>query len=186
MLVDHAEYKGRVAMWAFLQPSRQDVEPYRQYVEQIRTTVDRINSRFGTESWQPTRLELGEDIYRAVAAYSCYDVLLVNPILDGMNLVAKEGPIVNQRSGVLILSESAGAHEELGGHVLTVNPFDVELTARAIHRALQMSQLERDERSTAINQIVATNDVARWVRDQLEDIRALATRSNRAVPSAAS
>ncbi|HEV2416007.1 MAG TPA: trehalose-6-phosphate synthase, partial [Candidatus Dormibacteraeota bacterium] len=102
-----------------------------------------------------------------------YDVLLVNPILDGMNLVAKEGPTVNQRSGVLVLSESAGAHEELGAYALTVNPFDVELTARAIHRALQMPQLERSERSTAINQIVATNDVARWIRHQLEDIRSL-------------
>jgi trehalose 6-phosphate synthase len=186
MLEDHPEYQHRIAMWAFLQPSRQDVETYREYLDQIHATVERINSRFGTDSWLPTRLELGEDIYKAVAAYSSYDVLLVNPILDGMNLVAKEGPIVNQRSGVLILSESAGAHEELGGHVLTVNPFDVELTARAIHRALQMSQLDREERSTAINQIVATNDVARWVRNQLEDIRALATRTNRIVPSAAS
>ena len=173
MLEDHAEYHHRVAMWAFLQPSRQDVATYRDYLDLVRKTVERINSRFGAESWQPTRLELGEDIYKAVAAYSSYDVLLVNPILDGMNLVAKEGPIVNQRSGVLILSESAGAHEELGANALTVNPFDVELTARAIHRALQMSQLERDERSTAINQIVSSNDVARWIRHQLEDIRAL-------------
>lgn len=173
MLEDHPEYHRRIALWAFLQPSRQDVETYRHYVELIRTTVNRINSRFGTESWQPTHLELGEDIYKAIAAYSCYDVLLVNPILDGMNLVAKEGPVVNPRSGVLVLSESAGAHEELGAHVLTVNPFDVELTARAIHRALEMPPLERSERATAINQIVATNDVARWVRHQLEDIRAL-------------
>jgi trehalose 6-phosphate synthase len=173
MLEDHPEYHGRVAMWAFLQPSRQDVGTYRDYVDAVRTAVDRINSRFGSSSWQPTRLELGEDIDKALAAYSSYDVLLVNPILDGMNLVAKEGPIVNQRSGVLILSESAGAHEELGAHALSVNPFDVELTALTIHRALEMPQLERDERSNAINQIVATNDVARWIRYQLEDIRAL-------------
>jgi trehalose 6-phosphate synthase len=99
--------------------------------------------------------------------------LLVNPILDGMNLVAKEGPIVNQRSGVLVLSESAGAHEELGIHGLSVNPFDVEMTAQAIHRALEMSPAERAERSQAINQIVSTNDVARWIRHQLEDIRSL-------------
>ena len=108
-----------------------------------------------------------------MAAYRSYDVLLVNPILDGMNLVAKEGPVVNQRSGVLILSESAGAHEELGAHALSINPFDVEITARAIHRALQMSLPERIERSTSINQTVAANDVARWIRHQLEDIRAV-------------
>jgi trehalose-6-phosphate synthase len=108
-----------------------------------------------------------------VTAYRSYDVLLVNPILDGMNLVAKEGPVVNQRSGVLVLSESAGAHEELGAHGVTINPFDVEITARALHRALQMSPAEREQRSQAIKQIVATNDVARWIRYQLEDIRSL-------------
>jgi trehalose 6-phosphate synthase len=160
-------------MWAFLQPSRQDVDAYRQYVELVRATVERINARFGHRAWQPTRLELGEDIYRAVAAYMSYDVLLVNPILDGMNLVAKEGPVVNQRAGVLILSESAGAHEELGAHALSVNPFDVEVTAKTMHRALQMSQSERSERSIAINQVVAASDVARWIHHQLEDIRSL-------------
>jgi trehalose 6-phosphate synthase len=173
LLEDHPEYHGRVGMWAFLQPSRQDVDAYRHYLDLVRATVERINARFGKDAWQPTRLDLGEDIYRAVAAYRSYDVLLVNPILDGMNLVAKEGPVVNQRSGVLILSESAGAHEELGAHALSVNPFDVEVTATAIHLALRMSQSERSERSTAINQVVAANDVARWIRHQLEDIRSL-------------
>jgi trehalose 6-phosphate synthase len=90
-----------------------------------------------------------------------------------MNLVAKEGPVVNRQAGVLVLSESAGAHEELGAHALSVNPFDVEVTAKALHRALQMSQAERSERSIAINQVVAANDVARWIRHQLEDIRSL-------------
>jgi len=183
LLEDHPEHHGRVGMWAFLQPSRQDVDAYRQYLHLVRATVERINERFGSGAWQPTRLELGEDIYRAVAAYRSYDVLLVNPILDGMNLVAKEGPVVNQRAGVLVLSESAGAHQELGAHALSVNPFDVEVTARAIHRALQMSQAERSERSMAINQVVADNDVARWIHHQLEDIRSL-TPPQRAVSHA--
>ena len=186
LLEDHPEYHGRIALWAFLQPSRQDVEAYQQYLTLVQSTVERINSRFAREGWSPTRLDLGEDIYRAVAAYSSYDVLLVNPILDGMNLVAKEGPVVNQRAGVLILSESAGAHEELGAHVLSVNPFDVEITARALHRALTMPLPDRTERSNAINQIVAANDIARWVRHQLEDIRSLAPplRSAAAAPIA--
>ena len=171
LLEDHPEHHGRIAMWAFLQPSRQDVDAYRQYLDRVRAIVDRINTRFGNDVWQPIRLDVGEDIYRAVAAYRSYDVLLVNPIIDGMNLVAKEGPVVNERSGVLILSESAGAHEELGNHVLSINPFDVEVTARALHRALQMDQSERNDRSSAIYQTVATNDVARWIRHQLEDIR---------------
>ena len=171
LLEDHPEYHGLVTLWAFLQPSRQDVDAYKQYLDQVRSTVDRINSRFRNEVWEPTRLDLEEDMHRALAAYRSYDVLLVNPILDGMNLVAKEGPVVNQRLGVLILSESAGAHEELGTHGLSINPFDVEATAGAIHRALQMNRAERAERSNAINQIVAANDVARWIRHQLEDIR---------------
>lgn len=177
LLEDHPKFHGRIALWAFLQPSRQDVEAYRQYLDLVNSAVARINSRFGTGSWQPTRLELGEDIHRAVAAYTAYDVLLVNPILDGMNLVAKEGAVVNQRAGVLILSESAGAHEELGAHALTVNPFDVEVTARAIYRALDMSQAERLERSSALNRIVGANDVSRWIRHQLEDIRTLTSPS---------
>jgi trehalose 6-phosphate synthase len=171
LLDDHPEYLGRVALWAFLQPSRQDVDAYQEYLEMVMSTVEYINTRFRTADWEPIRLDLGEDIHRALAAYRSYDVLLVNPILDGMNLVAKEGPVVNQRSGVLVLSESAGAHEELGAYGLSINPFDVEITARAMHRALQMSPAERAERSDAINQIVATNDVARWIRYQLEDIR---------------
>jgi len=173
LLEDNLEHQGRVTLWAFLQPSRQDVQAYRHYLELVRSTVARINSRFRMGGWEPIRLDLGEDIDRALAAYRSYDVLLVNPILDGMNLVAKEGPVVNQRAGVLVLSESAGAHEELGAHGLSINPFDVEVTARAIHRALQMAPAERAERSEAINQIVAANDVARWIRYQLDDIRSL-------------
>ena len=173
LLEEHPEYHRRVGMWAFVQPSRQDVDAYRQYVELVRATVERVNARFGTAAWQPIHLDFGEDIHRAVAAYRSYDVLLVNPMLDGMNLVAKEGPVVNQRAGVLILSESAGAHEELGAYALSVNPFDVEATATAMHIALQMPHAERSERSTAINQVVAANDVARWIRHQLEDIRSL-------------
>ncbi len=173
LLEDHPEHHGRVVFWAFLQPSRQDVAMYRDYLREVKMTTERINQRFRTGAWEPTRLELGEDMDRAAAAYRSYDVLLVNPILDGMNLVAKEGPIVNRRLGVLVLSESAGAHEELGMHALSINAFDVEVTARALQAALEMSQEERDARSKAIQQIVAANDIARWVRLQLEDIRSL-------------
>jgi trehalose 6-phosphate synthase len=173
LLEDHPEHHGRVTFWAYLQPSRQDVGMYRDYLRDARLATERINARFRSGGWEPIRLELGEDMDRALAAYKSYDVLLVNPILDGMNLVAKEGLIVNQRSGVLVLSESAGAHEELGLHVLSINAFDVEMTARALHSALEMSPGERDTRMKATRQIVAANDIARWVRLQLEDIRSL-------------
>ncbi len=173
LLEEHPEHHGRVAFWAFLQPSRLDVPAYRDYLARVRQAVERVNARFGTPAWQPTRLDIAEDMELAVAAFKSYDVLLVNPILDGMNLVAKEGPAVNRRSGVLVLSESAGAHEELGGHSLSINAFDVEMTAHTLHRALEMSALERAARASAINQVVEANDVARWVRHQLEDIRSV-------------
>jgi trehalose 6-phosphate synthase len=173
LLEDHPEHHGRVVFWAFLQPSRQDIAMYRDYLRLVNATVDRINQRFRTRSWEPTRLELGENMNLVAAAYRSYDVLLVNPILDGMNLVAKEGLVVNDRAGVLVLSESAGAHEELGMHALSINAFDVEMTARALGAGLEMSLSERQARSSAMQQIVASNDVARWVRLQLEDIRSL-------------
>jgi trehalose 6-phosphate synthase len=171
LLEDHPELHRRVVFWAFLQPSRQDISLYREYLHQVHSTVDRINQRFHAGSWEPTRLELGEDVNRMAAAYKSYDVLLVNPILDGMNLVAKEGLAVNERSGVLVLSESAGAHEELGMHALSINAFDVEMTARALYVALEMSLAEREARAKAMQQIVAANDIGRWVRLQLDDIR---------------
>src|SRR5260370_33900921 len=98
LLEDHPEHHGRVALWAFLQPSRQDVDAYRDYLQVVTSTVDRINLRFGRQDWTPTRLDLSEDLHQAVAAYRSYDALLVNPILDALNLVPKEGPVGNQRS----------------------------------------------------------------------------------------
>jgi len=173
LLEDHPEHRGRVTFWAYLQPSRQDIAMYQDYLREVKATTHRINTRFRSATWEPTRLELGEDMDRAAAAYRSFDVLLVNPILDGMNLVAKEGLIVNRRFGVLVLSESAGAHEELGMHAISINAFDVEMTARALHAALNMPQAERDVRLRAAKQIVSANDIARWVRLQLEDIRDL-------------
>src|SRR5437660_1506597 len=130
-----------------------------------------INGRFGSAEWQPIRLELRDDMNRAVAGYKQFDVLLVNPIYDGMNLVAKEGITVNRRGGALILSENAGTHEELGEWAITINPFDVDATAQALHRALLMDPVERHARAEKMRAVVQQNDVARWISAQLQDIR---------------
>lgn len=135
MLRLHEDLRGAVQFWAFLQPSRQDVKAYTDYLACIQSTAGRINAELGTLAWQPIRLEVRESLKRAVAAYRSFDVLLVNSIYDGMNLVAKEGMLLNQRDGVLVLSENAGAHEELGQHAVTVNPFDVGATADALYAA---------------------------------------------------
>jgi trehalose 6-phosphate synthase len=174
MLRNHTEMAGRVQFWAFLQPSRQEVGSYSEYAERIRAEAHRINSELGRPGWEPIRLELRESLRTAVAAYRAFDVLLVNSIADGMNLVAKEGPLLNQRDGVLVLSENAGAHEELGAQALSVNPFDVGATAEALYRGLTMGPEERRAKASEIRSHVERHDVVRWLNRQLEDIRELA------------
>jgi len=138
MLQAHPELIGEVQFWAYLQPSRQDVPFYRKYLEDVQFVVRELNQRFGHARWKPVRLELREDLDRAIAAYKEFDVLLVNSIYDGMNLVAKEGMMVNERDGVLILSENTGCYAELGQWAFTINPFDVDQTAEALYLALTM------------------------------------------------
>jgi trehalose 6-phosphate synthase len=173
LLMYHPELKGKVQFWAFLQPSRQDVAAYRDYLKLVRTTAHRINRRYGGNGWAPIRLELGESVRKAMAALRNFDVLLVNPVYDGLNLVSKEGALVNRNAGVIVLSENAGAHEELHPHVLSVNPFDIEATADAIHRGLVMSAEERRRRNEGARDVVRTNDIARWISRQVQDIREL-------------
>jgi len=173
LLRRHPELQGAVQFFAFLQPSRQDVAAYREYRDAITRTADQINSRFGRQGWVPVELEMEENLRRAVAAYRDFDVLLVNPIYDGMNLVAKEAMMVNERDGVMVLSENAGAHEELGQWAVAVNPFDVGATADALYDALTMARPERLERGEAIRRWVRANDVGRWLSLQVRDLRDL-------------
>ncbi|HEY6118246.1 MAG TPA: trehalose-6-phosphate synthase [Candidatus Dormibacteraeota bacterium] len=172
----HPELRGDVQFWAFLQPSRQDVAAYARYLRQIRSTAAHVNSEFGTAGWQPIRLEVAESERKAIAALKNFDVLLVNPVYDGLNLVAKEGALVNQNDGVIVLSENAGAHEELRDAVLSVNPFDVEATAEALYVALSMPREERHRLNERARDVVRTNDIARWISNQVQDLRELAPR----------
>ena len=169
----HPELKGLVQFWAFLQPSRQDVPVYNRYLRQIRQAAARINSEFGTDEWLPIRLEIAESERKAIAALKNFDVLLVNPVYDGLNLVVKEGALVNQKDGVIVLSENAGAHEELRGHVLSINPFDVEATAAAMYTGLTMATAERHRMNEAAREVVRANDIARWISNQVQDLRDL-------------
>jgi trehalose 6-phosphate synthase len=113
---------------------------------------------------------------RSLAAYKNFDVLLVNAVRDGMNLVAKESVVVNEKDGVLILSENAGAHEELGEHAVTVNPFDLDEQADAIHAALTMPADERRRRAQELRETVASNTIEDWVEAQMKDIEAYSER----------
>ncbi len=173
LLETHLELHGRVQFWAFLQPSRQDIGDYRAYLGSVLSVAARINRRFSSGGWTPIRVEVEDDMPKAIAAYKSYDVLLVNPIYDGMNLVAKEGPICNTRDGVLVLSENAGAHEEIGDFALTVNPFDIDETAEALFLGLAMDATEKSARAERMRDTIRSNDVTRWIGNQLQDLREL-------------
>jgi trehalose 6-phosphate synthase len=170
-LEQHPEFSENVTFIAQLMPSRMDVPEYAEYLERIEALVAVVNHRHGTPDWMPIQLKLRDDLEEAVAAYKHYDVLLVNAMFDGMNLVAKEGPLVNERNGVSILSENTGAHEELGEFALSVNPFDIQETADSIHAALTMRDSERARRMEGLKRIVTQRDPGDWIDDQLADIR---------------
>jgi trehalose 6-phosphate synthase len=166
----HPERHRRVTMLALLDPSRQDIPEYAEYLGAIQREARRVNDRFLQDAWLPIELVIQDNFTGSVAAYKQFDALFVNAIFDGMNLVAKEAPLVNVRDGVLILSENAGAHAELGEWALTVNPFDVAGQAQAIHEALTMAEDQRHERLEAIRAHVREHDVTEWIDAQLADL----------------
>ncbi|MGI8903718.1 MAG: alpha,alpha-trehalose-phosphate synthase (UDP-forming) [Solirubrobacteraceae bacterium] len=171
-LEQHPEFRENVTFIAQLMPSRTDVPEYAEYLERIEAVVAVVNHRHGSPDWMPIQLKLRDDLEEAVAAYKHYDVLIVNAMFDGMNLVAKEGPMVNERAGVSILSENTGAHEELGEFALSVNPFDIQELADSIHAALTMPAQERERRHEGLKSIVTARDPGDWVDEQLADISA--------------
>ena len=175
----HSEMHRRVRMLALLDPSRQEIPEYAEYLGAIEREARRVNDRFQQNGWTPIELHIADDFPRSVAAYKQFDVLLVNAIFDGMNLVAKEAPLVNVRDGVVVLSENTGAHAELGEWALTVNPFDVEGQAEAIHEALTMDAGERRRRLEAIRTHVRAHDVKKWLDLQLTALDRVATTARR-------
>jgi trehalose 6-phosphate synthase len=176
VLEEHPELKGRVTFLASLMPSRTDVPEYADYLAAIGGIVAEVNARHSLGGWQPIDLRLQEDLAFAVAAYQLADVLVVNSVNDGMNLVAKEAVIANSRDGVLLLSETAGVHEELGEHALTVHPFDVQQQADALVTALRMDVKRRRSMLARAAAVVRENDVERWLRRQLDDLEQIRPR----------
>jgi trehalose 6-phosphate synthase len=180
MLDDHPELAERVTFLALLQRSREDVDQYVAYLEKIRRLVADVNLKHGTDDWQPIELDLEGDFDKVLAAYKLFDVLVVNAIFDGMNLVAKESVLVNERDGVLALSENTGAFEELGEFAVTLHPFDIQQQANALFDALTMDAQDRRERLQACAAVVRENDIAKWLRAQLSDVRRFSERRSRA------
>ena len=169
----HPEFREDITFFAMLQPSRQDVPEYVEYVERITALVSMINTKHGNTDWMPIELRFESNLPLAITAYKHFDVMIVNSIFDGMNLVAKESMLVNERDGVLILSENVGAFEEIGAYALGVNPFDIEAQAEALHQALTMPYAERRARGDAIRAVINENDIAKWLQAQVADIEEL-------------
>jgi trehalose 6-phosphate synthase len=172
----HPELHGRVTLLALLDPSRQDVPEYSEYLAAIQREARTVNDRFQHDGWVPIDLQIADNFAQSVAAYKQYDALLVNAVFDGLNLVSKEAPLVNTRDGVLILSENAGSHEELGEWALTVNPFDLFGQAQAIHAALEMAPEERRARIQALRTHMREHDLAAWISAQLADLDRVSAR----------
>ena len=164
------EWIGQVRFLCLFSPSREDVPEYKSYSEECLAEADRVNHEFGTRGWKPIEIKVQEDYAYAVAAYALYDVLFVNPSYDGMNLVAMEGPLVNRRNGVLLLSRNAGASGRLGRQSLSVNPFDLAETAEALREALAMSTDERTRRARGLARTIQAHTPPTWLADQLEAV----------------
>jgi trehalose 6-phosphate synthase len=174
LLLDrHPELQGKVGFTALLAPSRQDIREYAEYAAAVERAAAEVNERYGREDWTPVVLDVADDFLRSLAGYKQFDVLFVNPVFDGLNLVAKEGFLLNARDGVLVLSENAGAYEELGGWAIGVDPLDVSAQADALYEALTMDGAERRRRAEAIRAHVRRHDIREWISRQLDDLDAV-------------
>jgi trehalose 6-phosphate synthase len=168
LLVTRPEWRGRVTHLAFAYPSRSGLAEYQAYTAQVYALAAEINAEFATADWEPLILDVKDDYPRSLAACGLADVLLVNPIRDGMNLVAEEGPILSESGCALVLSREAGAAALIGEAALLVNPYDVSATANALHAGLIMPAAERQRRSSTIASAAAARAPRRWLAEQVE------------------
>jgi trehalose 6-phosphate synthase len=176
LLQRHPRFRGRVSFLAFLVPSRTGLREYGYYARRVQDAVDAINARFSRAGVRPVHIFYENNYAQALAGLSIADVVLVNPLVDGMNLVAKEATVVSERDAAIVLSETAGAHDQMADGVLTVAPADVVGTADALARALDLPAEERRRRLAGLRRGVEREDIRWWLRRQLEDLAEIAGR----------
>jgi trehalose 6-phosphate synthase len=167
LLETRPRWRGDVVFAAFGYPSRESLADYIGYASEVEHTVARINERFGTPEWTPILYDPADDYPSSLAGLRSYDVLLVNPIRDGMNMVAKEGPLLNERDGVLVLSRQAGAWNELAEAAIGINPYDITATADALEVALLMPPEDRARRAARLTAVIGSRTASDWLDDQL-------------------
>lgn len=164
-LEEHPEWRDRVVFAAMLNASREGLPEYQAYRQEVEQAAARVNDSWGRDDWEPVLMDLRDDFPRSVAGFLRYDALLVNPIKDGLNLVAKEGPLVNRRDGVLCLSTEAGAYDELQSAVLAVHPYDLDQTAGALHAALTMPDDARRDQASRLRDLASVATPASWLQE---------------------
>jgi trehalose 6-phosphate synthase len=167
LLRRYPQWQGKVTHLASAYPSRHDLPEYREYTAQVQRMAVEIEDEFGTEDWRPIVLDVTDDYARSLALYRVGDVLLVNPVRDGMNLVAKEVPVLSENGCVVVLSTEAGVADEFGEDALLVNPFDVSGTADALDRALSMSREERRARTDRLAEVSVRLPPSAWLAAQV-------------------
>ena len=170
MLNRYPELKGKVKFLAFLVPSRTHIRQYKRYMDEIHQVIQQINNNHGTPEWQPIVPFIENNYTQAIAGMKLYDVLLVNTIIEGMNLVAKEGPVVNSRNGVIVLSHSSGVYQQLSDGVVSISPTDIEGTMEALHQAITMSAEDRKIKAEKLYESVCREDINHWLYRQTKDI----------------
>ena len=173
LLEDHPELQNKVTFLAFLVPSRQSLALYRKYQEQVLKSIEEINAKYGTKDWTPIQSFVQNNRVQALTALQFYDALLVNPLIDGMNLVAKEGPAVNKSNGVLVLSRSSGAFQQLEKASIPISPAARQETAGALYEALTLPVNERRHLNQLAREEVEHNDLRTWIRQQIDDMNVL-------------
>ena len=162
------EWHGRIVHVAYAYPSRTDIPEYREYTASVQRAGREIEQEFGTDDWDPVLLEVANDYPGSLAALRLADVLLVNPVRDGMNLVAEEGVVLSEHDCAVVLSREAGIADQYGQDALLVNPYDVTETAEALHAALSMPAAERQERWKRLLSAATALPPADWFRQQLD------------------
>jgi trehalose 6-phosphate synthase len=170
LLRRNPKLRGKVRFLSFLVPSRDSIPEYVHYRDRVFGLIDAINRKYATKDWTPITVYHEHNRVQALAALSVYDVLLVNSVADGLNLVSKEGPLLNDRNGVLALSTTAGSYEELACGALPINPFDIVDTADGLERALEMPEKDRAQRQRALRQAIAGHQTSDWLKQQLRDL----------------
>jgi len=167
LLVRRPDVRGQVVLAAFVYPSREGIIDYQSYRQECEGTAARINERFGTDEWQPVIFDTDDDLPRSVAGLRRADVLLINPVRDGLNLVAFEGPLVNERDATLVVSAEAGAAAVLGAAASVINPFDIDETAIALANALDRSPADRAAASSELRGLASVRTISHWLADQM-------------------